>query len=86
MIDIKEIVTKVIEGLDFECCDVKQSGSGRHATLCVYVDKPGGITVGELAKVSRQIQSELRVVGVDMDNMSLEVSSPGRKNEEASDG
>jgi ribosome maturation factor RimP len=85
-VDIQAIITPIIEGMGYECCGVKRSGSGRDAALCVYVDKTGGITIDELAKVSRQIQSELRVVGVDIDNMRLEVSSPGKKKDEASDG
>ena len=86
MVDIKEVITPIIEGMGFQCCDVKRSGSGRDTALCVFVDKEGGITVDELAKVSRQIQSELRVAGVDMDKMRLEVSSPGTSKNEASDG
>ncbi len=86
MVDIKEMVVSVIEGLGYQCCDVKQSGMGRHAALYVYVDKPGGITVDDLARVSRQLQSELRVAGVPIDAMRLEVSSPGTKAKEANDG
>ncbi len=85
-VDIKEVITPIIEGMGYQCCGVERSGLGRNTALCVYVDKTGGITIDELAKVSRQIQSELRVVGVDMEKTRLEVSSPGKSKIEASDG
>lgn len=53
--------------------DAQVSNHGR--LVCIFIDKPGGITVDDCADVSRHLTHVFAVEGVDYDR--LEVSSPG---------
>lgn len=66
-------VEPAVAGMGYELVDVQTSNGGR--MLRVFIDKPGGITVGDCAAVSRQLTRVLPVEGVDFER--LEVSSPG---------
>lgn len=66
-------VEPAVTGMGYELVDVQTSNGGR--MLRVFIDKPGGITVGDCAAVSRQLTRVLPVEGVDFER--LEVSSPG---------
>ena len=59
--------------MGYELVDVQASNGGR--LLRLFIDKPGGITVDDCAKVSRQLSRVFEVEGVTYER--LEVSSPG---------
>jgi len=61
----------------FELVGVECVGGGKHTTVRVYVDKPGGITIDEIAKLSREISVLLDVETPLHGEYTLEVSSPG---------
>ncbi len=63
--------------LGFELVDVELSGSGRHATLRVYIDGPHGVSVDDCADVSHQLSAILDVEDPLPGSYTLEVSSPG---------
>ncbi len=67
------MVEPAVAGLGYELVDVQASNGGR--MLRLFIDKPGGITVGDCATVSRHLTRVLAVEGVDYER--LEVSSPG---------
>jgi ribosome maturation factor RimP len=73
MASVEAKVEPAVTGMGYELVDVQTSNSGR--MLRVFIDKPGGITVGDCAAVSRQLTRVLPVEGVDFER--LEVSSPG---------
>lgn len=75
--DVQDKISPVIADMGFELVGVEASGQGRHATLRLFVDKPGGINIDELTQVTRQVRDVLRVAGYDVDGISFEVSSPG---------
>lgn len=77
--ELKELLSPVIADMGFELVGVEKSDRGRHAFIRLYVDKPGGINIDELASVSRQSRDVMRVAGVDVEATTLEVSSPGVK-------
>ena len=70
---IEAIVEPAVAGLGYELVDVQASNGGR--MLRVFIDKPGGVTVGDCAAVSRQLTRVLPVEGVAYER--LEVSYPG---------
>jgi ribosome maturation factor RimP len=73
MASVEAKVEPAVTGMGYELVDVQSSNGGR--MLRVFIDKPGGITVGDCAAVSRQLTRVLPVEGVDFER--LEVSSPG---------
>jgi ribosome maturation factor RimP len=75
--DIQSKIAPVIADMGFELVGLESAGQGRHAALRLYVDKPGGINIDELTKVTRQVRDVLMVSGFDVDGTSFEVSSPG---------
>ncbi len=75
--EVEGLLKPIVQGMALEWVGVQWGQHGKTQSLCVFLDKEGGITLDDLAKVSRQIQSELAVAGVDMSTCHLEVSSPG---------
>ncbi len=73
MASVEAKVEPAVTGMGYELVDVQSSNGGR--MLRVFIDKPGGITVGDCAAVSRQLTRVLPVEGVAFER--LEVSSPG---------
>ncbi len=70
------IVDKVLSP-PFEFVGVEISGGGKHTVLRVYVDKPGGITIDDIARISRELSVVLDVEEPLAGAYTLEVSSPG---------
>lgn len=71
------IVGKVLEGTEFEFVGVEYSGGGKYAVLRVYIDKPGGITIDDISRISRELSLILDVEEPIKGAYTLEVSSPG---------
>ena len=57
--------------------DIEWGRQGRRPVLRLYVDKPGGVTVGECESLSREAGDVLDVSGLIEASYDLEVSSPG---------
>ncbi|HEX9185949.1 MAG TPA: ribosome maturation factor RimP, partial [Vicinamibacteria bacterium] len=57
--------------------DLEWGRQGRRPVLRLYVDKPGGVTVGECESLSREAGDVLDVSGLIEPSYDLEVSSPG---------
>ncbi len=70
--DIAKVVATAVHGLGYELVDFER---GTHGTMCVYIDKPDGISVEDCADVSNHL-TRLFVVEL-IDYERLEVSSPG---------
>jgi ribosome maturation factor RimP len=60
-----------------ELVDVEFHVQGRHRTLRVLIDRPGGITVDDCARFSRRLSDCLDMNQTLSDRYFLEVSSPG---------
>ncbi len=71
--DLGELLERTLAGLEYELVSLEQSNHGR--MLRIFIDKPGGVTVDDCARVSNQVTRVFAVEGVDYDR--LEVSSPG---------
>ena len=75
--DLSGIINPELELLGFECVKLEVVGSPRSPVVRLYIDKPGGVTVGECAKVSRAIGLVLEREDPFPGRYLLEVSSPG---------
>ena len=63
----------------FQCelVDLEVRREGRTQVLCLYIDKPDGVTLDDCAAVSREFSSMLDVEDSIAERYTLEVSSPG---------
>lgn len=73
---LEKIITPVVMGLGYVLVGLQQFPQGRHSLLRVYIDKPGGVTLEDCERVSRQVDAVLEVES-SAEDYSLEVSSPG---------
>ncbi len=75
--EIQSFVEPIIEEHGAELVEIALKGSKRNQILVLYVDRPGGITINECARISRAI---LKTDELDLllgSHYRLEVSSPG---------
>ena len=71
--DLQKLLEATLAGLGYELVDFDRSGRGRLVRL--FIDKEGGISVDDCARVSRHLTRVLAVENIGYDR--LEVSSPG---------
>jgi ribosome maturation factor RimP len=74
---IRDRVELLLGSSDLELVDVELSGSSRGFVVRVLVDKPGGVSVEDCARVSRALGDDLDAVEAIPGRYVLEVSSPG---------
>ncbi len=74
---LQALLTPVIEGLGYELVLLEFQGSGRAATLRLFIDAPGGIVIADCERVSREVAALLDVEDPIPTAYQLEVSSPG---------
>ena len=74
----RAIAERVAASLGLEVVDVEWHGATRRGVLRIFIDKPGGVTLDDCEKVSRQVSTILDVEDiVPGAAYHLEVSSPG---------
>ncbi len=74
---IESLVMPILDDLGFELVDLQFKNEGKQWALCVFIDKPGGITLDNCAAVSREIGAILEVEDPIKSAYRIEVSSPG---------
>lgn len=74
---IEELVTPILDDLQFELVDLVYQRESRGWVLRFFLDKEGGITLDDCAEASREISALLDVEDIIDTAYSLEVSSPG---------
>ena len=74
---LRERVSALLAQSDLELVDVELGGSSRGLVVRVLVDKPGGVSVEDCARVSRAVGDDLEAVEAFPGRYTLEVSSPG---------
>ena len=75
--EIEKLIVPELETMGFECVKLEVVGSPRHPVVRLFIDKPGGVTVGECAQASRAIGLVLDREDPFPGSFLLEVSSPG---------
>ena len=76
--ELESFLRPTVAGLGFELVRVEYLSQGKYSTLRVFINKPGGITLDDCEKVSRQLDTMLDVeASILTGPYTLEVSSPG---------
>ena len=74
---LEKVVRKAAGACGVELYHLDWLESGRRNLLRIYIDKPGGVTVGDCERVSRELGVLLDVEEMIQVKYVLEVSSPG---------
>jgi ribosome maturation factor RimP len=74
---IREVAERVAVSEGMELVDIEYRGGGGRRKLCVYIDKPGGITHADCELISKQVGTIVDVEELVPGPYVLEVSSPG---------
>ena len=74
---VAELLEPILEEEGLDLYDVEWSPAGRYSHLRIYIDKEGGVTIGDCERVSHQISDLLDVEDIIHTRYFLEVSSPG---------
>ena len=74
---VEELLTPFLTDRGVELVELMLSGGARRRMLRLYVDRPGGITIGECAGLSRDLEDLLDTHDPIDGSYVLEVSSPG---------
>ncbi len=75
--EVRQLAQPLAEDDGFELVDVELASLGRHRVIRVYLDKPGGVSVGDCARFSRRLSDCLDMNQTVAGSYHLEVSSPG---------
>ncbi len=74
---LEDVLLPVLQDHGLELVDVDWRPHGPRGSLRVYVDKPGGVGIGDCERVSRELGDVLDAADVIPGAYDLEVSSPG---------
>lgn len=75
--ELDTLIIPELEALGFECVKLEVVGSAQHPVVRIFIDKPGGVTIGDCALASRTIGLVLEREDPFPGRYLLEVSSPG---------
>jgi ribosome maturation factor RimP len=75
--NIEGLLRPVVEGLGYELVDLQLRSESGRMILRLLADRPGGITLDECARLSREVSPHLEVADPIRGRYVLEVSSPG---------
>ena len=71
------LIEPLLERLGYELVQLDYSAGRAHAVVRVFVDRPGGVTLDDCARISRELSALLDVEDPIPSAYTLEVSSPG---------
>lgn len=74
---VREVVCPVLEVASLQLVDVRLLVERGRRILRLYIDKPGGVTLGDCSEVSREVSNLLDLHDFIPYRYTLEVSSPG---------
>ena len=74
---VEAALSGVLSSHGLSLVDVEFQREGRRWVLRLFVDKPGGVTVGDCQRLSREAGDVLDVASLIEESYDLEVSSPG---------
>jgi ribosome maturation factor RimP len=74
---VEAIAAPIVRSLHLELVGVECSGQGSRTVLRVFIDKPGGVTLGDCEQVHLSLGHALDVEDPIPHAYTLEVSSPG---------
>jgi ribosome maturation factor RimP len=74
---INEVIERVTAREGLELVHWETVGPRNHFVLRIFIDKPGGVTLGDCERVSNQVGTLFDVEDLIPNQYTLEVSSPG---------
>jgi ribosome maturation factor RimP len=74
---VEPVVLPVVQAHGLTLVDLEVRGSDRRMAVRIYVDKAGGVTVGDCQQLSREVGDVIDVANLVPGSYDLEVSSPG---------
>lgn len=74
---IEAVIQPVLRSHGLELVDLEWRAHGPRGVLRVFVDKPGGVVLADIERVSREVGDILDVADLIPERYDLEVSSPG---------
>lgn len=74
---IEALASPVLGAHGLTLVDLEYAGGGRRSMLRFFIDKPGGVTIDDCQRFSREIGDLLDVSDLVPGSFDLEVSSPG---------
>jgi ribosome maturation factor RimP len=77
IVRIEEVIQPVLRDYGLTLVDVDWRAHGARGVLRVFIDKPGGVALRDLERVSREMGDVLDVSDLIPERYDLEVSSPG---------
>jgi ribosome maturation factor RimP len=78
---VESAVLPAIQAHGLVLVDLEVRRGGRRAAVRIYVDKPGGVTVGDCQQLSQEVGDLIDVSNLVPGSYDLEVSSPGLERE-----
>ncbi|MCK4422228.1 hypothetical protein KAW18_06805 [candidate division WOR-3 bacterium] len=80
---VREILNTVLDGLseEFEIKNLEVKDNPRQGLIKVFIDKPGGITVEDCTRISKEFSVHLDISDPLQGPYRLVVSSPGIEEE-----
>src|SRR5207244_2978525 len=79
---IEEVVMPVLRDHGLELVDIEWRPLRPRGVLRLFVDKPGGVGIGDCERLSREIGDVLDAAAIVEGSYDFEVSSPGLRSEE----
>jgi len=77
MKEVSALIEPVLDEMEIELVDIAYLSEQGRWILRIYVDKSGGITLGDCTRVNREIGDLIEVKDIFHQEYVLEVSSPG---------
>lgn len=77
VLNTTQLIEPVLQEMGFELVDIEYLSENGRWILRIYVDKEGGITVDECARVSKELGDLIDVKELFLNEYIMEVSSPG---------
>jgi ribosome maturation factor RimP len=74
---VESLVEPILEQMGYELVDVEYVSSFGRWILRLFVDKEGGVTIGDCARISEELGDLIDVKEFIRHDYNLEVSSPG---------
>ncbi len=74
---IAPVISPVLDDMGLELVDIEYLSEHGKWILRIYIDKAGGVTVGDCARISREVSDLIDVEEIFQHEYVLEVSSPG---------
>lgn len=74
---VKELAAPILADNNIELVDIEYKMEMGRRVLRLFIDKEGGITLGDCERISREVSAILDVKDIMPHSYSLEVSSPG---------